>query len=158
MICGTALFLVSFLTSVIAYDDAALNPGGFRQRNLKTIQSIYNLTIYPNNIPIVQHGGNAVPSGLFNLNAAGRVTPVGNFTGFNDSIEYFFAIAPQPVAPLFGVFSEAQIVEFSSDCPEVASSVVYLHTSSFNPNSTTNRQHLAPLKQVMLTLILRRTF
>jgi hypothetical protein len=150
MILCKALYLYPLLASMaIAQHTEELY--GFRQRNLKTIQTIYNLTIYPNNLPIIQHGGSAVPSGLFDINATGRVTPVGNFTGFNDSIEYFFSIAPQPVAPLFGVFSDAQIVEFSSDCPEVASSVVYLHTSSFNPNSTSNGQQLAPLKQVRVT-------
>jgi hypothetical protein len=59
--------------------------------------SIYNLTIYPDQLPILEQGAAAgVPPGLFNENATGRVDPVGKFTGFEDSIEYFFALAPVP--------------------------------------------------------------
>ncbi|EKG20842.1 hypothetical protein MPH_01825 [Macrophomina phaseolina MS6] len=98
-------------------------------RNLNTIRSIYNITVYPNNLPIIQKGASAVPSGLFNKNAAGRISPVGNFTGFDDSIEYFFALAPTPdTNPGKVAIYEAQLVEFTSGCPEVASSLVYLRT------------------------------
>src|SRR5947209_18932286 len=71
----------------------------FAERNLNTIRKIYNLTVYPNQLPIIAQGGSAVPSGLFSPSASGRVTPIGNFTSFEDSIEYSFALAPVPVRP-----------------------------------------------------------
>ncbi len=46
---------------------------------LKTIQSIYSLAVYPNNVAIQTGGPEAIPKGLFNVNATGRITPVGNF-------------------------------------------------------------------------------
>lgn len=45
----------------------------FKQRNFNTIQSIYNLTVYPNNLPVVRKGASAVPKGLFADNVLGRV-------------------------------------------------------------------------------------
>ncbi|KAI0031128.1 hypothetical protein K488DRAFT_52754 [Vararia minispora EC-137] len=122
------------------------------KRNLKTIQSIHNLTVYPNNVPIITSGVSAVPPGLFSQNVTGRVTPVGNFSGFGDNIEYFFALAPMPQTNAAGVaFYEAEIVEYVSGCANVASSVVYFHTGPVNnvtggllsPNAPT-----ASLKQV----------
>ncbi|KAL0571009.1 hypothetical protein V5O48_010956 [Marasmius crinis-equi] len=120
-------------------------------RNLKTIQSIYDLTVYPQNVPIIQQGGSAVPSGLFNSNAAGRITPLGNFTGFEDSIEYFFGLAPVPQSNPAGVaIYKAEIAEFTSGCANVATSVVYLHagevdqaTGGLKPGAKS-----VPLKQV----------
>lgn len=100
----------------------------YAQRNLDTIRKIYNLTVYPNNAPIVAKGAAAVPPGLFNQHATGRVSPVGNFSGFNDSIEYFFALAPTPQAEGgLGIY-QADVLEFTSGCPEVAASLVYLRT------------------------------
>jgi hypothetical protein len=108
-------------------------------RNLDTIQKIYNLTLYPNQLPILSGGGKAVPPGLFDERTRGRVSPVGNFTDFEDTIEYFFGLAPVPQgSPKSTVFTRAEIVAFQSSCPEVASSTVYLHTSIYNPNSTEN--------------------
>lgn len=100
------------------------------QRNLDTIQKIYDLTVYPHNAPIASHGASAVPAGLFNQDAAGRVSPVGNFTGFADSIEYFFALAPVPTGKSGTAIYKADVVAFTSGCPEVASSLVYLHTGT----------------------------
>ena len=68
--------------------------------------------------------------------------------GFDDSTEYFFALAPIPLPPLYGVFSDVRVVEFTSGCPSVASSVVYFRTTVFNPNATNNGQYLTTLKQV----------
>jgi hypothetical protein len=100
----------------------------YAQRNLDTIRKIYNLTVYPNNAPIVAKGAAAVPSGLFSQHATGRVSPVGNFSGFSDSIEYFFALAPTPRAEGgLGIY-QADVLEFTSGCPDVAASVVYLRT------------------------------
>ncbi|THV03489.1 hypothetical protein K435DRAFT_638668, partial [Dendrothele bispora CBS 962.96] len=109
------------------------NSTDFVKRNLHTIQSIYNLTVYPNNVPIIQNGGSAVPPGLFNQDARGRVTPVGNFTGFEDSVEYFFSLAPTPQSnPAGAAFFQADVVEFTSGCANVAASVVYLKTGPVN--------------------------
>jgi len=97
------------------------------KRNLHTIRSIYNLTVYPNNVPILTKGASAVPPGLFSSDATGRVDPLGNFTGFDDSIEYFFGLSPTPQPNPTGVaVYEAEVVEFTSGCADIASSVVYL--------------------------------
>jgi hypothetical protein len=71
------------------------------------------------------------------LTAVGRVSPVGEFAGFNDSIEYFFALAPVPSDPEFqGVaIYQADVVEFTSGCAEVAASVVYLRTGKVDPET-----------------------
>jgi hypothetical protein len=121
----------------------------FERRNFETLSKIYNLTIYPNQLPILQYGAAGVPPGLFNQNATGRVDPVGNFTGFQDSIEYFFALAPVPQAnPSSQAFSGIQLTEFTSACPDVAASVVFFLTSVVSPNSPNNGKPLPPLKQV----------
>lgn len=107
----------------------------YAQRNLNTIRKIYNLTVYPNNAPIVAKGASAVPPGLFNQQATGRVSPVGNFSGFDDSIEYFFALAPTPQAENgLGIY-HADVVEFTSGCPEVGASLVYLRTGHVDPKT-----------------------
>ena len=121
----------------------------FERRNFNTVRSIYELTIYPNQLPIFEKGAAGVPPGLFNEDATGRVDPVGNFTGFEDSIEYFFALAPVPQTnSASAAISSIQITEFSSACPNVAASVVYLFCSAENSSSSGNRTPLAPLKQV----------
>jgi hypothetical protein len=134
--------LLSFYLLISSFCSALnLPPGGghasekrqstlpeYAQRNLDTIRKIYNLTVYPNNAPIVAKGAAAVPPGLFNQHATGRVSPVGIFSGFNDSIEYFFALAPTPQAGGGLGFYQADVVEFTSGCPEVAASLVYLRT------------------------------
>ncbi|KAL0060191.1 hypothetical protein AAF712_013038 [Marasmius tenuissimus] len=120
-------------------------------RNLNTIKSIYNLTVYPHNVPIIQNGGSAVPPGLFDANATGRITPLGNFTGFEDSIEYFFGLAPVPQDnPSGSAFYETDIVEFSSGCPEVASSVTYLRAAQVDPETGERvpGSRSIPLKQI----------
>jgi len=121
----------------------------YERRNFETIMRIYNLTIYPNQLPILEQATAGVPPGLFNQDATGRVDPVGNFTGFQDSIEYFFALAPVPQTNSASVaISSIQITEFSSACPSVAASVVYLFCSVVNPSSSDNGRTLAPLKEV----------
>lgn len=121
----------------------------YERRNFKTLSSIYNLTIFPHQVPILQGGAAAVPKGLFNKNVVGRVDPVGNFTGFDDSIEYFFALAPIPQANVASeAISRIELTEFSSACPSVAASVVYLFTSVVNPGYPNNGVPLPPLKQV----------
>lgn len=53
----------------------------FQQRNFDTINQIYNLTTYPNNLVFLQNGVDAVPAGLFAEDVVGRITPIGNFSG-----------------------------------------------------------------------------
>jgi len=128
----------------------------YEQRNFDTVRSIYELTIYPNQLPILEGGAAAVPPGLFNENATGRVDPVGNFTGFDDSIEYFFALAPVPQTNAASTaITSIQITEFSSACPGVAASVVYLFCNVEDASSPDNGKSLAPLKEVSETSILR---
>lgn len=67
-----------------------------------------------------------------------QISPVGNFSGFQDSIEYFFGLAPVPQANSGSfAFYNAQIVEFTSGCPEVAASVAYLSAAQVDPNTGT---------------------
>lgn len=124
----------------------------FAQRNLATIRAIYNLTVYPNNYPIVKLGSSQVPPGLFSPSAIGRVSPVGEFSGFNDSIEYFFALAPVPSDPEFqGVaIYQADVVEFTSGCPGIAASLVYLRTGKVDPQTgeVDSRVPVSTLSQV----------
>ncbi|KAI9766011.1 MAG: hypothetical protein M1840_007018 [Geoglossum simile] len=140
------IFHVLLLSSVTHALPRSLYP--HEARNLATLRSIYNLTVFPNQLPIFAAGTAAIPPGLFNANATGRVDPVGNFTSFEDSIEYFFALAPTPGSGVGSVISKAEIVEFSSSCPEVAASVVYLETARVNPGHPNNGEKLATLKQV----------
>ncbi|KAK4038622.1 hypothetical protein C8A01DRAFT_37461 [Parachaetomium inaequale] len=121
----------------------------YAKRNFKTVSSIYNLTVYPNQLPIFQAGGAGVPKGLFNQDVVGRVDPVGNFTGFEHSIEYFFALSPLPQGnPAKAAITGYRIAEFSSQCRDVAASVVYLYCSVVNPGSADHGKPLPPLKQV----------
>ena len=120
----------------------------WQQRNYNTIKAIYNTTIFPNNQAFLLHGSKAIPEGLFNANATGRITPVGNFSGFEDSVEYFFGLTPPVQAPLYDTWTKAEIVSFTSGCPEVASSVVYGTTTGVNPNATTYGKTIAKIKHV----------
>jgi hypothetical protein len=123
----------------------------FAARNLRTIERIYNLTVYPFNLPIIQKGASAVPPDLFSDKVVGRVTPVGNFTGFTDSIEYFFGLAPTPDTNAVGfAFWRADVTEFSSQCPEIASSVVNLRTAKIGKDGkiVPNSGYETTLKQI----------
>ena len=122
------------------------------QRNFNTISKIYNTTVYPNQLPILEQGVSAIPSGLFSENVTGRVDPLGNYTGLQDSVEYFFALTPVPQSsPNNTAISGFEIVEFSSACPSVAASVVYLTTSVVNLTSQDNGKYLSSLKQVSVS-------
>ena len=125
----------------------------FQQRNFDTISRIYGLTVYPNQLPIIQHDTAGIPSGLFNQYVVGRVDPVGDFEGFEDSIEYFFALSPLPQANLVSAaITGYKITEFSSSCREVASSVVYLYCNVVKPGHPDDGKALVPLKQVCVPL------
>lgn len=121
----------------------------YRARNYDTISSIYNLTVYPNQVPIIFNGAGNVPEGLFSHDVVGRVYPVGNFKGFEDSIEYFFALAPLPQGNVqSAAITSYKITSFTSGCRDVAASVVYLYASVVDPSSPDHGKPLAPLKQV----------
>lgn len=84
--------------------------------------------------------------GLFNAKALGRISPVGNFTNFNQSVEYFFGLSGTQSAPSYQYFDKAELVSFSSDCPEVASSTVWFSTSVKPPGKAPT--YVSSLKQV----------
>ncbi|KAJ7478225.1 hypothetical protein FB451DRAFT_1241651 [Mycena latifolia] len=120
----------------------------WQKRNKGTIQKIYDLTIFPANANIITNGASAVPAGLFNANATGRITPVGEFFGFQDSIEYFFGLAPLPTgAPPNGAITNATLVEFTSGCADVAASTVYLTVSTINADGSAGA-YITTLKQI----------
>ncbi|KAK4208980.1 hypothetical protein QBC37DRAFT_443604 [Rhypophila decipiens] len=123
------------------------NCTNWKQRNFNTISHIYGLTVYPNQVPIVLGGSKGVPPGLFSKDVAGRVDPVGDFKGFDDSIEYFFALAPLPQGnPLQAAITSYKITEFSTQCKDVAASVVHLYCSVVDgPDAG---KVLPPLKQI----------
>ncbi|KAJ6570578.1 hypothetical protein DFH09DRAFT_1153830, partial [Mycena vulgaris] len=140
-----SLLPVTILASAVL--SSASQPFWYK-RNFETIQKIYNLTVFPANADIIAKGAPAVPAGLFNENATGRVTPVGEFFGFQDSFEYFFGLAPLPSgAPPNGAISNAKLVEFTSGCPEIAASTVYLSVSTINPDNSTG-PFISALKQI----------
>lgn len=121
----------------------------YQARNFDTVSSIYNLTVYPNQVPIIFGGAGNVPEHLFSQDVVGRVYPVGNFQGFEDSIEYFFALAPLPQGNVqSAAITNYKITSFSSGCQNVAASVVYLYPSVVDPESPENGKPFAPLKQV----------
>ena len=139
---------ITFL-ALLAYCGAVVqNYTSWQQRNYNTINAIYNTTVFPNNQVFLTRGAKAVPNGLFSPNATGRITPVGNFSGFEDSVEYFFGLTPPVQSPLYGTWTKAEIVSFTSGCPEVASSVVYGSTTGVAPNASTFGKEIAKVKQV----------
>jgi len=122
----------------------------WQSRNLKTISKIYSLTVYPNNVGLFgKNGTNSILAGLFNDKATGRIDPVGTFIDFQDSIEYFFGLAPNAHAsPTNSVFTGAEVVEYQSACPEVASSTAYLTAGTYNPGQPDDGIFIGTLKQV----------
>ncbi|MCJ1477014.1 hypothetical protein MMC13_005685 [Lambiella insularis] len=140
------LVLVSSMQS--RYSNISAPTLDFQQRNLDTIKKIYNTTIYPNNQGFIAYGASVIPPGLFNMKASGRITPIGNFTGLEDSVEYFFGLTPPAQPPLYDTWTNAKVVSFTSGCPEVASSVVYGTTTGVNPNASTYGQIVTTIKQV----------
>ena len=123
--------------------------GWWQQRNYDTVFSIYNTTIYPNNQAFLTEGVSALPPNLFSPNATGRITPIGNFSGLEDSVEYFFGLTPPVAPPLYDTWTSAQLAHFTSGCPEVAASVVYGGTTGVNSSFTaTYNQTITTIKQI----------
>ena len=125
-------------------------PRDWAARNRATIERIYELTLYPNQLPILQGGAAAVPERLFANGTRGRITPVGSFEDLEGTVEYFWGLAPVPQGPNGIVFNRAEVVSFQSQCPEVASSVVYLYTSRYNAETGTLGEEISILKQVRM--------
>ncbi|KKY30432.1 hypothetical protein UCDDA912_g09638 [Diaporthe ampelina] len=120
-----------------------------QQRNLDTINKIYNLTTYPNNLAFLKDGVAAIPDGLFSQDVVGRVTPLGNFSGLEDTVEYFFALTPEPAPPTYATWTNATITHFVSECPEVAASVVYGKTMGVNASvPSTYQKRVSTIKQI----------
>ncbi|KAJ0125253.1 hypothetical protein J7T55_006598 [Diaporthe amygdali] len=121
----------------------------FHQRNFDTISKIYNLSTYPNNQAFLKDGAAAVPSGLFSKDVIGRVTPLGNFSGIDDTVEYFFALTPDPSPPSYATWTNDTITHFVSECPEVAATVVYGRTMGVNASvPSTYQKQVSTIKQI----------
>ena len=119
------------------------------ERNRATIQAIYDNAQYPNNQVFMQKGYAAIPSGLFNQNVQGRIAPIGNFSGIQAAAEYFYGLTPPPDLPLYTTWTNAQMVSFSSGCPNVASSVVWSAVTGVNASfPQTYQQQVTTIKQV----------
>ena len=125
--------ILTLFTATCLYASSVVAAIDFQTRNYNTIRAIYNQTIYPNNQAFLANGTSVVPPGLFSANASGRIAPIGNFSGFEDSVEYFFGLTPPVGPPLYDTWTEANLVSFTSGCPEVAASVVYGKTTGVNP-------------------------
>ncbi|KAF3909186.1 hypothetical protein ABW20_dc0100894 [Dactylellina cionopaga] len=147
---STTFATLTLTSSSTSTSTSAPPPVGnpYRDRNFNTLHKIYNLTIFPNQVPIITFGGSAVPDGLFADHASGRISPVGNFTDFEDSIEYFFALPPLPISNKnYAAFTHFELAQFSSECPEVASSTVYLYANVVNETNPDNGKLISILKQ-----------
>ncbi|KAI4162772.1 MAG: hypothetical protein LQ342_003659 [Letrouitia transgressa] len=79
MLITSVIFCLAALASACA-EKAPERHHEFEKRNFETIEKIYSLAIYPRNVALSVAGSSVVPEGLFNQNATGRITPVGNFT------------------------------------------------------------------------------
>ncbi|QDS71543.1 hypothetical protein FKW77_005418 [Venturia effusa] len=97
--------------------------GNFQKRNFNTIQSVYNLTVFPKNLFIFANK-TEIGHPFFDQKVSGRVGPVGNFSGYEDNIEYFWGLAPIPLGDTPSAFTKATVTQFTSGCPEVAASTV----------------------------------
>lgn len=120
-------------------------PGNWSIRNYNTVSSVYNLTVYPRNLPLFL---NQTDIGLpfFDANVTGRVTPLGDFSGYEESIEYFWGLAPVPIPPSTAAISKAVLTHFTSGCPGVASSTVEFTVT--NVVGPLNGTVITKLKQV----------
>ncbi|KAK6331417.1 hypothetical protein TWF730_004498 [Orbilia blumenaviensis] len=109
----------------------------YQQRNFDTIHRIYQFTIYPRQQAIIaQVTNDSIPElePLFSPTVSGRIQEVGNFTNSRHSIEYFFGLAPRPQGTTYSAFVEAELTQFSSDCPSVAASTVTFKVALADPS------------------------
>jgi hypothetical protein len=89
----------------------------------------------------------ALPPGVLNVNATGRVSPVGNFSGIEESSEYFFGLGPQAEPPFYIAWTGMDITSFSSECPEVAASKAKITTSIVRPGHPDDGKYISTLVQ-----------
>ncbi|TGO29942.1 hypothetical protein BPAE_0009g00380 [Botrytis paeoniae] len=87
--------------------------------------------------------------------STGRISPVGNFTGFDDSTGCFFALSPISgqtgagnLQPNYNAFKSYELHVFTSSYPEVASTIAYLNTTIVNPGSLSHGQHVTKIKEI----------
>ncbi|RVD85083.1 uncharacterized protein DFL_003414 [Arthrobotrys flagrans] len=109
----------------------------YQERNFKTIHQIYQFTIYPRQEAIIAQATNdSIPElePLFSPTVSGRIQEIGNFTNFRHSIEYFFGLAPRPQGSMYSAIVEAELTQFSSDCPSVAASTVNFKVALADPS------------------------
>ncbi|KAK6503766.1 hypothetical protein TWF481_008772 [Arthrobotrys musiformis] len=109
----------------------------YQERNFKTINQIYQYTRYPHQEAIIaQATSDSIPEldPLFSPNVSGRIQEIGNFTNFRHSIEYFFGLAPRPQGSMYSAIVEAELIQFSSDCPSVAASTVNFKVALADPS------------------------
>lgn len=119
----------------------------FRTRNFNTIAAIYDFAGFPQSTAFIKNGMSAIPAGLFSPNATGRVSPVGNFSGAEESAEYFFGLSPQGEAPFYIGWTSVDIHSFSSECPEVAVSSIRGRTTVVKPGDPTDGDYVSTLEQ-----------
>jgi hypothetical protein len=119
----------------------------FKTRNFNTIAAIYAFGGYPESKAFIKDGFKAVPKGLFNANASGRISPVGNFSGAELSTEYFFGLSPQAEAPFYIAWTSWEIQSFQSECANVAVSKVHGRTTIVNPGAPNDGEFLTTLQQ-----------
>jgi len=67
------------------------------QQRANVVRSVYQNLIFPGPFEILLSGG--ASQDAFDPSVTGRVNAVGQFDGFTDSIEYFYALALQPATP-----------------------------------------------------------
>ncbi|KAI9732313.1 MAG: hypothetical protein M1834_001520 [Cirrosporium novae-zelandiae] len=90
---------------------------------------------------------------FFNSQTTGRVIPLGAFSGFDDSIEYFRGLAPIPTArDSYIAFTKGLVVEFINSCPEVAASTGYFYMNVANLGSSDDGKLISVLKQTAFWL------
>ncbi|KAF3928787.1 hypothetical protein ABW21_db0205574 [Orbilia brochopaga] len=119
-------------------------------RNFNTISKIYSYTVYPNMKPIIAQAGNPnIPqvATLFSPTVSGRISDLGNFTNFRTSVEYFYGLAPQPRDPMYAGITAFTLPQFTSDCPEVATSTVYFTIGVADPTRPDYGRVITYLKQ-----------
>lgn len=108
---------------------------------------MYWLGGWKNATPFLENGVDALPQGVLNENATGRIGPVGNFSGIKASAEYFFGLGPQAADPFYIAWTSMDVTSFSSECPEVAASKVKIGTSIVNPGHPDDGKYMSTLVQ-----------
>lgn len=93
------------------------------------IEKLYDLTVYPNNMPFITTG--VIPPGIFTPDVIGRVSPVIVLKEERENMEYFPGISPVQ-GPL--MITDAKLTYYAEQGDVVATSVdtIYNFTASGN--------------------------